>query len=336
MSIDNTDLFNTIYNSNTNKANKLISKVDANQRVTYVNGEDKHGNTPLYVAISNKMNNFTNLLLEYGANINQKNNSGDTILHRLVQSMHSSSEAIELALKYGANIEAKTSKGYTPLQLAFFSKNISIIESLLKNHANINVRDQFGDTLLYTAAFQKDHDIINLLFNYGAKIEERENVADGATCTLELGKSCSINRIFRDYKGANKLLNEIYNQNRINTAPTIESTMKEIYSSNERNKIVDTRNNITISSTRDITVSSNSSQNATGMIDSTSSSKAIGSAQDSTATVLMTVLIPIGVIATLARLYCYKTRNRTAGTGVSNSLAGASVANPLLHEIEMQ
>jgi ankyrin repeat protein len=90
-----------------------------------VNQKDGNGRTPLHFAVIFGCEDNINLLISNGANVNAENNNEETPLHVLVQSWPQlwwtkefRTNAINILLDSGANIEAKTKNGKTPLWLA--------------------------------------------------------------------------------------------------------------------------------------------------------------------------------------------------------------------------
>ena len=65
----------------------------------------------------------TQLLIEKGANINEKNKDGQTLLHLAAE--NGRFEIVQLLIEKGANLTEKTNKGQTALGVLKRSKNIS-------------------------------------------------------------------------------------------------------------------------------------------------------------------------------------------------------------------
>ncbi|MDT5262071.1 MAG: hypothetical protein QOC61_1075 [Acidobacteriota bacterium] len=64
-------------------------------------------------------------------------------------------------------------KGRTPLMLAAFRGNTTVVINLLERGADVNARDKDGDTALMFAAFKGHGLIVCLLLQYGANVYAR-------------------------------------------------------------------------------------------------------------------------------------------------------------------
>lgn len=90
------------------------------------------------------------VLLEKKADVNAKNNYGNTVMH--CAAFRDDSDAIDLLIKYGANINELNIDGLTPLNVAVSNNCMKCIPALLENNANVNVQDKSGNTPLHYAA----------------------------------------------------------------------------------------------------------------------------------------------------------------------------------------
>jgi ankyrin repeat protein len=102
---------------------RLLAKAGAN-----VNARDENGNTPLHDPASA---DFAAELLKLGANVNARNYDGQTPLHRAVEDV--SYEVVKLLLSKGAETNAQDKNGRTPMSLAAKYKDIV---QLLRQHGS--------------------------------------------------------------------------------------------------------------------------------------------------------------------------------------------------------
>jgi ankyrin repeat protein len=137
-------------------------------------------------------------LLKVGANVEAKDNNGQTPLHVAAESFYSSSirrNAVAVLLHAGAKIEAKDNKGYTPLHLAAANGCDMAVTTLLKAGANVEAKDNNGFTPLHLAAsghsYKSTKTAVASLLEAGADIEAKDN--DGKTPLHRAVSGVSIN-----------------------------------------------------------------------------------------------------------------------------------------------
>ncbi|EAY19461.1 hypothetical protein TVAG_135920 [Trichomonas vaginalis G3] len=99
--------------------------------------------------------------LSHGANINEKNENGQTALDIAAET--SSKEIVELLISHGANINEKNDFGETTLHTAVKDSRKEIAEILISHGANINEKNFRGRTALHVAALNKSKEIAELL-----------------------------------------------------------------------------------------------------------------------------------------------------------------------------
>lgn len=146
------------------------------------------------------------LLHDYGADVNAKDEFGDTTLHLLAKRSVVSPFALgyanvhffELLMIHGANMNAQNNVGKTPLhvlatvwtELAFFK---AILQLSLQHGVNVDAQNEDGDTPLHTLIKQAVHirvsgtaceAIIQLLLQHGANVNTRNSTGDTPLHTL--------------------------------------------------------------------------------------------------------------------------------------------------------
>lgn len=119
------------------RAKRLIqSLLDKNANI---NAKDsKTGATPLFAAIEGGDADVIKVFLSKGANVNAKNDDGDTLLFRAVSKQNQ--EVIKLLLDQGSDINAKDVNGETVLMKAVQQNDIELVRLLLSRGAGIKVK----------------------------------------------------------------------------------------------------------------------------------------------------------------------------------------------------
>ena len=133
---------------------------------------DRDGNTMLHLTVRDGANMAViNTLLDYRANVNARNKTGDTSLTIAVR--QNEEEAGVLLLNRGADIFASNADGESPLFLTFPppGRSSSELREWMLNSQTLSARDGLGDTALhYTAQWRFDTWIPYLII-LGARTE---------------------------------------------------------------------------------------------------------------------------------------------------------------------
>ncbi|KAI4113321.1 MAG: hypothetical protein LQ338_008196, partial [Usnochroma carphineum] len=114
------------------------------------------------------------MLLDYGADINSKDQSDQTALH--LASSKSELACIKLLLARGADTEAQDKCGRTSLFHAAEWGHEDCLFTFLCNGANVNAQDDFGTTALLMASKNGRLVALKLLLAHGANTEARDTL----------------------------------------------------------------------------------------------------------------------------------------------------------------
>jgi ankyrin repeat protein len=174
---------------------------------TLVSSKDKEGNTPLHMAAFHGETAVAAALIEAGADVNAKNNSGAFTpgdlwgFFNAYKSNHSNPQAllsvqgldtrdmkngytaldlamfsfkhkdlVEMLVAKGADVNAMAASGATPLFWAVLWNSKEDADFLLSKGANINAADAYGDTILDCALHMDNDKMVEYLVNKGADV----------------------------------------------------------------------------------------------------------------------------------------------------------------------
>lgn len=134
---------------------------------------DEDGTTPLVLALQNGHHDVARMLVYSGADVNNKHGEGsETALHMAAESGWE--DVARLLLDYGADVEATTRypiQDRTPLQVAAFNGHEDVVTVLLNAGADVDHQDAVGHTALSDAAMMGHDSTVELLLEYGADVE---------------------------------------------------------------------------------------------------------------------------------------------------------------------
>jgi hypothetical protein len=138
-----------------------------------VDTKNNQGDTPLMLATKSGKIDTARLLIEKGANLEAKNNVGETALIAACTAGHA--DIAQLLVEKGAATDARDEDGATPLMYAGLGGNVAIIELLLAKGANINAADDKGETPLMYAASAGSVDAVNLMLRKNANAAAKDH-----------------------------------------------------------------------------------------------------------------------------------------------------------------
>lgn len=156
------------------------------------------------------------LLLNAGADINQKNKLGESPIFHATR--ENNIDIVKFLLDSGANINTKTNRGSTPLSNAAYNNYIDMIKELVKRGADINTTDRtpiHGWSPLDNAIDKGNITIVKYLCENGATVTENSfNIAiekghaNVLKYFMKLGLNAPANSIYTLIKKKNpKLIN---------------------------------------------------------------------------------------------------------------------------------
>ncbi len=121
-----------------------------------VNAKDNLGKTPILLIIpKKKVYDTYNLLINYHADLKEKDMYGDTVLHTAAM-LHVSTNVMRMLTLNGADINARNKEGVTPLAIAIQQKDVAMTRLFTLYGANIHTKDTHGDSPLSLALASDD------------------------------------------------------------------------------------------------------------------------------------------------------------------------------------
>lgn len=107
--------------------------------------EEDFGHSPLYkAAITNNDLHMVKLLVENGANINQKDKYGESILYEATA--YENIEIVKFLVDNGVDVNIQNNDGCTALHNAIYSERMDIAKILVDAGADVNLQDKDGNT----------------------------------------------------------------------------------------------------------------------------------------------------------------------------------------------
>lgn len=107
------------------------------------NVKNQFGSTPLYCAINRRDVDMINVLLEYEADPNIRNNDGVAPIHLVCGNIHWPIQMVKNMIKKSPDINIQDNNGKTPLHYASGINNRKVISALLSEGA-LMIKDKKG------------------------------------------------------------------------------------------------------------------------------------------------------------------------------------------------
>src|SRR3989338_2716587 len=115
--------------------------------------------------------------LKLHKNVDEQNKAGLTALHVAIKM--GDLKISQLLLDYGADINAQDFQGNTPLILAIKKKDLELVTFVVMRKADVNLANNDGITPLHQAAFSGNEKVVDFLLKAKADPNVKNN--DGAT-----------------------------------------------------------------------------------------------------------------------------------------------------------
>ena len=141
-------------------------------------------NTALMLAVRNGHHRCAELLVDAGADVNNKNNLGFTALMN-TGLLKNNSRCYEILIKAGVDVNLVNRVGQTAVHFATFFNNHEGMEMLHSAGADVNASDMNDCTPLITAAYFLSRQCIDLLVKAGTDVNKVEDC--GLTALMSVG-----------------------------------------------------------------------------------------------------------------------------------------------------
>ncbi len=129
------------------KEGKEVTDMLAVPGTTLVNTKDvSTGDTPMHIVVARRDLTWVQFLASKGANVNARNNKGETPLQ--LASNLGFSEGVEILLKLGAKVDEPNATGETALIAATHRRDSALARVLLKAGASASRNDNSGRSAL--------------------------------------------------------------------------------------------------------------------------------------------------------------------------------------------
>ncbi|XP_071444003.1 alpha-latrotoxin-Lg1a-like [Hetaerina americana] len=134
-----------------------------NNNSTDINIKDGNGYTPIHIAAEAGHDKFIELLIEHGADVNEKTNSEElTPLHIAAYKGYEST-VTTLMRTNSIEVNAKDKEGFTPLHSAVLG-GVPVVQVLISdNTTDVNAKSNYGLTPLHLSSMNNYLDIVEIL-----------------------------------------------------------------------------------------------------------------------------------------------------------------------------
>lgn len=210
-----------------------IVKILCEQKGIIIDCPDKNGRYPLHNAVwgeyggrqGKKMNGgissdspqAAQYLIQFGANVEVKDNEGDTPF--MIASSTNGIESIKVLAKAGANVNNVNNKGETALIQAVQYGNWESVGTLLdlikneKKNIDLEIRDHDGNRAIEHAIVYKRVILLKMLFEFDNRYDNVEDIINLGICCVKADSFLSFEYLMNRLKQhSHEIKNEIFNE----------------------------------------------------------------------------------------------------------------------------
>ena len=137
-----------------------------------VNAKNDNGDTPLHTAALEGHSDVVKLLVAAGADVKAKNDNGDTPLHTAAAYGHAN--IAKLLIDASADVNSKDDTGKTPLHYATSDWSLKTAKVLIDAGADVKAKDNLGETPLHDALSAGYSNIVMLLIDADADVNAED------------------------------------------------------------------------------------------------------------------------------------------------------------------
>lgn len=131
-----------------------------------INARDENGDTVLHLACRRGRLPLIRLLLYHGADVNAKNNDGKTPLD-ILSLKPPRLKTAELLIEKGASIST--------IHVAAFVGNLEKVKGFIEAGTDMDTKSEDGQTPLFTAVYGGHIEVVRFLLDKGAEVNEKDN-----------------------------------------------------------------------------------------------------------------------------------------------------------------
>ncbi|XP_018569762.1 uncharacterized protein LOC108909819 [Anoplophora glabripennis] len=117
--------------------------------------------------------NTADYLMEHGADINVKDNDGNTVLHLAAE--FGRLDTVKYLLAQGATVDVRNNNGWTVLHLSAGYDRLNAVKCFVEHGADVNAKDNDDNTALHLAVKYGGLDTVHYLVKQGATVNGRNN-----------------------------------------------------------------------------------------------------------------------------------------------------------------